>query len=299
MKGCALDDGLLISPLGVAYWAMRTLTLIAILFIPPLVGLLLTQSTPAYSVEPLSGPEIGQSWWTGSSDSASTDKTTSHERHANIDIPIPTAIGVTMPFATFRYIDRDSSKSPRYDADQQVGIGLMHHSAEGDPAWRFDAARGGVWAAAPSLWTRAIVNLAKPFSWIKPRPSDTVFSWLGVNILQKRGNKNLIIPEFAWIREGADGLAVDLIAPRHFLIGFRNSRFGLMAGAEQSLISYSTSAGEEQTADWTIRRLTRIKFLAALSDEFFASISALKPYGQGSDHKAVGAEVSLRWNPNP
>jgi hypothetical protein len=204
-----------------------------------------------------------------------------------------------MPFATIRYRDLDSSAAPRYQADQLVGLGLMHHSTEGDPAWRLDVARGGTWSTSPSLWTRAIFNIAKPFGWIKPRPSDTVFSWFGVNTIHKNATKTLIIPELAWTREGADGLAVDLVAPRHLHIGLRKSRFGVMAGIEQSLTSYSTSSGEEQTAGWTLRRLTRIKCLAALSNEFLATVSALKPWGAGSDSKAVGAEVSLQWNPNP
>jgi len=264
-----------------------------------LTGFLSTPCAIGYAVEPLSGPEIGQSWWTASHGSDASKQDTAYERYANFDVPIPTAVLSAMPFATFRYIDLNAPQSPRYQADQRIGLGLLHHAAEGDPAWRLDVIRGGTWTSTPSFWARAIVNLAKPYAWLKPRPSDTVFSWLGINTVHKNGARALMIPEFAWTREGADGIAVDLVAPKHFLIGIRGSRFGLMAGAEQSLISYSTTTGEEQSGDWLIQRTARVTLLANLSDEFLASISALKSMSTGSDRAATGAEVSLRWNPNP
>ena len=262
-------------------------------------GLCLLASTKALSVEVLQGPVLGETIWTTNSEQSPKDSVVVKEHFANIDVPIPLALPMGMPFATIRYRDTTGFPNHRFTADQRVGLGLLHHSAEGDPAWRVDVSRSGLWAVQGTLWARAIVNLAKPYPWLKLRPSDSVYSWFGLHSISAVHKKTRWIPEFAWIRKDNSGLLLDFVAPEHLFLGYQGPVFGLVLGPEQNLHHWTTTGTTEKNDSWTIHQQLRAKASFRPFPSLICSASALREISQTLDIPATGAEVSIQWIPNP
>ena len=163
-------------------------------------GLAMSFASAAFSVEALHGPEFGETLWMMHSEQTPNDTVKHTERFANIDAPIPVPIPGGMPFATLRYRDNIGTGQRSFAADQRVGLGFLHHPAEGDPAWRAEVSRSGLWSVKGALWGRVIVNLLKPYPWLKLRPSDSMSSWFGIHGIATSKKNIRWIPEFAWIR---------------------------------------------------------------------------------------------------
>lgn len=262
-------------------------------------GLWLLVSTTAFSVESLHGPELGEALWMTTSKQTPSDTAVHKERFANIDIPVPLALPLGMPFATIQYRDTTGSPTRRFAADQRVGLGFLHHPGEGDPAWRVDVSRSGLWSVQGALWARLIVNLLKPYPWLKLRPSDTVNSWIGVHGIDTGHKKIRLIPEFAWISQDNRGLTIDLLAPQHLFLGYQGPIFGLVLGPEQSLRHWTTHRSDGNDDFWIVQQQLRAKASLALSPSFIFCISGLRAISQAVTKPAVGAELSMRWIPNP
>ena len=262
-------------------------------------GLAIWFTTAAFSVESLQGPEFGEALWVTHSEQTPNDTVTHTQRFANIDAPIPAPIPGAMPFATFRYHDNIGPGRRRFLADQRIGLGFLHHAAEGDPAWRVDVSRSGLWSVRGDLWARFIVNLVKPYPWFKLRASDAVSSWVGIHGIAN-GKKNIRwIPEFAWIRQDNNGLILDLLAPQHVFFGFRGPILGLLIGPEQTLHRWTARAHGENYDEWAVQQQFRAKVSVAVSPSFVFYTSALREISQSAKNPALGAEVSLQWIPNP
>ena len=282
-------------------WTQLLITAAIILFLQP--------GTTAAS-EPLRGPEVGGQLWravSSSSDSSSTNGSESNSlskkqlvknRFFNADIPLPVPLWIAMPFSTIRLRDRSVETTPAYFSDNKIGLGLLHHAAEGDPAWRLDVARGGPINATPSVRTRLIASLIKPFPWLRIRPSDNVYSWVGLNYVSRPDERALLIPEFAWYREGYEGLVIDLVAPKHLFFGFRNAKLGFLIGMEQDWVNWRTNDSSEKSS-WTIQRLARAKLILAPDSEYVFSGSLLHDMAFTNDVDNMGVEIALQWVPNP
>jgi len=270
------------------------------------------------AAEPLRGPEVTYAVWQQNSEPeltanqsglTSKNKSLTRQRTLNLDIPIPVAFWIAMPFMTVRYLDRTNAQV--FASEQKYGVGLLHHAAEGDPAWRLDVERVGAIQATPAHHTRFIVNLVKYLPSLRLRPSDTTFSWSGLNVFWKAGHKALIIPEVGWTRRGPDGLYVDLIVPKHAFLGFRGSILEITAGVEQALRHIKPLAKETSDA-WVIERQARLilgaKYVTADCGELIFGFSTIKGLahlakleghqtGSGKDYP-LGFEVSMQWVPN-
>lgn len=270
-----------------------------------------TQVTPAlYASEPLRGPESGLRWWLQKSSKAlpkdspvadftndSQPQIMKRDRFLDADIPIPMPLWVGMPFATLRIKDRIESTSSRYLSDHKIGIGLLHHAAEGDPSWRIELTRQGPINKRPSVLTRAITSLIKPFPWLRIRASDNIQSWVGVNYVSRQMAKELFIPEFAWIREGQDGFLIDLIAPKHLFLGLRSSRFGMAVGLEQDWEHWSANHQSTEKETWDLRRRTKLKLAVYPSHQVELNTSISRDIAGQQDQQELGVEVALKWSP--
>ena len=228
---------------------------------------------------------------------------------------MPVRFFFAMPFATIRY--NDLITDAEFVSDQRLGVGLIHHPAEGDPAWRLDAARVGTANEIPAVTGKFSINLVKLFPWLKLRPSDNVTSWAGVHYAhlpddQSPGplkNKSVWIPEFAWIRDSGDGLAVDIVAPRHMYLGIRGHFAAVMAGADQDIRRWAASDAASRArlspkeninhpvSSWRMERDWRLKFLVFPSDDLRISASIARD--MDPDYNRAGTELSIMWIPNP
>jgi hypothetical protein len=264
-----------------------------------LAGLCVFISCTAYSTEPLHGPEVGDTVWSEKSLSTASHSGVVNERFASLDVPIPAALPIGMPFATLRYRDRTSPDTPHFSVDQHLGVGLIHHPGEGDPAWRLDVEHVGLWSVEGVSWTRFIVNLVKPYPWLKLSPSDTVSSWIGLHAI-KSGNKPVWwIPEFAWSRQDHNGVVIDLIAPKHIFFGYRGPVFGLLLGAEQSLLRWARADTNVGGEEWSFERQFRAKLVASPLPSVVFSASLLRRIDQLKDDPGLGVGLSAQWIPNP
>jgi hypothetical protein len=254
----------------------------------------------ARAIEPLRGPEIGQDWRRNpdpNDDEELYGK--SIERRADADIPVPMAIGASMPFLTVRYRDHVRPHlDPAFVSDQKFGLGLLHHAAEGDPEWRLDVARVGSMASQPAVWGRALFNIGKSFPWLKLDHSDELTSWIGLNAVADDRRKTLWFPEMAWIRVARDGTVIDLAAPGRFFLGLRGTVFGVFAGAEQQLLRWTNAHKSAQSTRWLLRRESVLKIEWYLRDEYKLTMRLARELSQTSDTAATAAGVSLMWIPN-
>lgn len=271
-----------------------------------------------FGAEPLKGPEFAHTTWLQKSEgtenstaSAKNEKKISTIRHRRLtsDLPIPLALWVAMPFVSLKL--EDFFVAGRYLVDQSVGLGLLHHAAEGDPAWRVEFYRVGAWTTRPVTRSRALFNLVKYFPAFRLRPSDTTFSWLGLNSLTLSNGKTIFIPELAWTRDGPDGLSVDLNLPQHFFLGYKGPTLGMLLGVEQHLRMLQETIGRN-ALDCFISRHARFKLIINIQTENAGTFSLgasllqeLESMSLSSDDKplipskhSLGGELSLRWTPN-
>lgn len=270
------------------------------------------------AAEPLRGPEVTYTVWQHNSEPKVTgnqsgpkskNKSLTHQRTLNLDIPIPVPLWIAMPFMTTRYLDRTNEKG--FGSDQKYGVGLLHHAAEGDPAWRAELERLGSIPSRPAHHSRFIVNLVKYIPSLRLRPSDTTFSWTGFNVFWKPHHKTLLVPEVGWTRSGPDGLYVDLVLPKHALLGFRGNVFEITTGVEQELRQIQAVAVE--TSDgWFIERQARLtiglKYLTAEHGDVLFSFSALRglselakiegQQAQTGVDQLLGLQLAVQWVPN-
>ena len=271
-----------------------------------------------YAAEPLRGPEASFMWWRENlkiaAAEASHTETDNYkavsQRTLSVDIPVPIALWVAMPFFTIRYADRNSSTG--FVSDQRYGIGMLHHAAEGDPAWRLDFSRIGTLRGKAATRSRLILNLVKPFPRLRLRPSDTTFSWIAINALSMPGKKPLWIPEIAWSRKGSDGLIVDLLAPEHLYLGYRGDTAGVIAGVAQTLRNWRRSE-TPSAGDWEFERIAKLTLTFANNSdqvgEILVGLGALKNLdttktpsknaSTGIVNSTLGTELTLSWIPNP
>lgn len=267
------------------------------------------------AAEPLRGPEVTSAVWQQNSgpEAASSqtvkNKFLTHQRSLYLDIPIPLALRVAMPFLTTRYLDRNDQRG--FGSDQRYGMGLLHHAAEGDPAWRLDFERLGPITARPAHHSRLIINLVKYFTSLRLRPSDTTFSWTGLNVFGKPGHKTLIVPELGWTRSGPDGLYVDLVLPKQAVLGYRGPVFAFTAGVRQDLRAIQAN-DVKATHQWVVERQAKLtlgaKYATVDYGEMLFSFSTLKALSQlatiekqespAAQSPAAGLEVSMQWVPN-
>jgi hypothetical protein len=253
-----------------------------------------------YAIEPLRGPEVGQDWRRNpDADDEREPYGKSIERTLSADVPIPVAIGASMPFVTLRYRDHVRAHlEPTFVSDQKYGLGLLHHADEGDPAWRIEAIRVGSAASTPGLWGRVILNLGKAYPWLKLDHTDDLTAWIGINAVGDDRRKALWFPEFAWIRVARDGTVIDLAAPGRFFLGLRGSVFGILAGAEQQLIRWTDSHKNPAMTTWFLRRESVLKMEWYLRDEFKLTLRLARELNQTSAVAATSAGVFLMWVPN-
>lgn len=249
------------------------------------------------AAEPLRGPELKFQGWTEKDNENSDAPRWARERSFNADIPIPVPLWIAMPYATLRLSDRETAGDPHYLSDHKLGLGLLHHAAEGDPAWRLDIIRGGPPNSRPSLRSRFIASLIKPFPWLRIRPSDNVVSWLGLNYLTRPSATSLVIPELAWYRKGSEGFVIDLLAPKHFFMGVSGQMFGIHAGVEQDWSHWEPQGTSNMEAQWTLQRLARLKMTVSAVTEWILSTSLLYSLDLPSSHKKWGGELAIQWNP--
>ncbi len=275
-------------------------------------------STRLSASEPLRGPELGwTSWRNISEDTPSTGANASQrserierERRLIVDVPIPVALWMTMPFLTVRY--EDHMAVDFFRADQRFGIGLLHHAAEGEPAWRIDLNRIGTWNHKPAIHARTLFNLVKAAPALRLRPSDTTYSWVGINVLKlPESGKTLFIPELAWSRLGNDGLAIDIMVPQHIYLGYRRRVFGVMTGVQQFYRLWQLTDGKGSD-DGVFQSRAKISFLYTLSTESSGSYLLTSSLLQDMESKLIttsneatsikrqrrGAEISIQWIPN-
>lgn len=271
-----------------------------------------------FGAEPLKGPEFAHTTWLqkskgteNSTDSVKNEKKSITIRHRRLtsDVPIPLALWVAMPFVSLNH--EEFFAEGRYLVDQRTGVGLLHHAAEGDPAWRVEFYRLGTWTTKPVTRSRALFNLVKYFPAFRLRPSDTTFSWLGLNSLTLSDGKTIFIPELAWTRDGPDGLSVDLNLPQHFFLGYKGPIFGMILGVEQQPRILQETIGRN-TLDCYISRRARFKLILNIQTEnsgvFSLGASVLEELESmrlTTDDKllvpnthSLGGELSLRWTPN-
>ena len=249
-------------------------------------------SSMAGAVEPLAGPVVGTRRWRTTTADVNTYHVTD-ERFIQADIPIPVRAGMSMPFATLRYLDNIDDNSRTLARDQRLGIGFLHHSSEGDPAWRIDIARLGQFDAKPAAVTRLTANLLKPLPWLRLRPSDYARSWAGIYYVNRFSKAPLIIPEISWYRLGADGLLIDLQAPKQFLIGLENESLSFKFGTTQEWLNL-TSKGIDS---WILRRYASAIFSVNPTPKFTVTTSLHHDLKSTEFSDSIGAEISLRWNP--
>lgn len=275
-------------------------------------------STRLLASEPLRGPELGWTSWRNTSEvTPATGANVSQrierlerERRLVVDAPIPVALWMTMPFLTIRY--EDQMAADIFRADQRIGVGLLHHAAEGEPAWRIDLSRIGTWNHKPGIHARTLFNLVKAAPALRLRPSDTTYSWVGINVLKlPASGKTLFIPELAWSRLGTDGLAIDIMIPQHIYLGYRGRVFGVMTGVQQyyRLWQLTDDRGGD---DGAFESRAKISFLYTLSTESSGSYLLTSSLLQDMESKLIttsnetttikhqrrGAEISIQWIPN-
>jgi hypothetical protein len=275
-------------------------------------------STRLSASEPLRGPELGWTSWrnisevtpaTGANVSQRIERL-ERERRLVVDAPIPVALWMTMPFVTVRY--EDQMAADIFRADQRFGFGLLHHAAEGEPAWRIDLSRIGTWNHKPAIHARTLFNLVKAAPALRLRPSDTTYSWVGINVLKlPASGKTLFIPELAWSRLGTDGLAIDIMIPQHIYLGYSGRVFGVMTGVQQfyRLWQLTDGGGDD---DGTFESRAKISLLYTLSTESSGSYLLTSSLLQDMESKLInasnkatsikrqrrGAEISIQWIPN-
>jgi hypothetical protein len=245
------------------------------------------------AVEPLAGPAVGARWWKERPRGAST-QTESRERLFDADIPVPISAVVGMPFLTVRYRDHAQIGGSETLRDERYGGGLMHHAAEGEPAWRFDMVRLGGFTHRPSTHTRIIGNLSKRYPWLKLRPSDELSSWIGLHVIHRTHQRPLMIPELSWQRIGVDGLIINVVAPRHAYVGLKSRMITFTVGAEQEWQHWHNGAAVEQ---WTLQRTARLNLAWTLLTQWTITTSILHDLRSETLSERLGAELTLRWNP--
>ena len=275
-------------------------------------------ATKLSAAEALRGPQVGWATWRmdhsqqedQSPDQTRRNSSPEQQRHLYLDIPIPVALWLAMPFATVRY--EDQLVSGNFRSDPRYGIGLLHHAAEGDPAWRLDLTRIGPWNKQPSINARYLFNLVKTMPALRLRPSDTTYSWLGVNVLKLPvSGRTLLIPEIAWSRIGTDGLAIDILAPQHIYLGYRGRVFGVMAGVQQlyRLWQFNDRRTTDDGVFETRAKLsTFFAFATEFSGSYLVTTSVLEEINSRpantSNHPDLpnrhqrGLELSVQWIPN-
>jgi hypothetical protein len=265
------------------------------------VLLLLVSVRSAMAIEPLRGPEVGQDWRRNPDEN--DDQETpgkSRERYLKADIPIPMALGPGMPFLTMRYRDHvNTDQLPTFVSDQKIGVGMLHHAAEGDPAWRAEVSRVGSFSSQPATWSRCLFNLAKTYPSLKLEAADELASWIGVNAVSDDRGKTLWFPEFAWIRAAHDGTVIDFAAPGRFFIGLRGTVFGVFAGAEQQLLRWTDSHKSNQTTRWILRRESALKIQWFIRDEYTLTARIAREMNKTSNLDETSAGISMQWIPNP
>lgn len=215
-----------------------------------------------------------------------------------------------MPFFTLRYDDQLATNV--FKTDQRFGVGLLHHAAEGEPAWRLDITRIGNWAHKPGLHARSQFNLLKSIPGLRLRPSDTAYSWLGLSALKlPNSGKTIFIPELAWSRLGTDGLAIDILAPQHIYLGYRGKVLGFMTGVQQLYRLWQTS-DRRSTNDGVFQTRAKISLLytheteasgnyvltSTLMEEIAFNMISTSESSSTDNGRRRGAEISIQWIPN-
>lgn len=278
-------------------------------------GIVLSFST--HAAEPLSGPVVGQTWWKveGPNNSYSSNSSTSNthtaiikQRQLALDIPVPVNLAIAMPFVLLRHMDRSTTWIPRYSDSQELALGLLHHPAEGEPAWRVEASRLGAFRNSPLLKIRTIGSLSKPFPGLKLRPSDSLFSWIGFSYFSGKNYRSQLIPEIAWKRIGQDGLLIDFHVPKHFFLGFKFPKFGVTLGAEQDIKplhlqpldpTLNTPIGQNELMKFRIERFMRLQGVLNPAETCIVNFSVIRSLQPGMESAPMGLEIAAQWVPNP
>ncbi len=272
----------------------QTLRLLGTRLEPVFLAFCLGMASFATAAEPLAGPIVGSRWWKIPREAGNPNDVQTQERLIEADIPVPIKAGIAMPFLTLRYRERRAPKSANLSQDQRFGVGFLHHAAEGDPAWRADFIRFGRTDLSPSFNSRLIANLIKPFPWMKLRPSDNILSWVGINYLTRSHSRPLIIPELSWYRQGAEGLIIDINAPRHFHVGLNAGLFTFKVGAEQEWLHWQNENTEDS---WILRRLSRVSLAFTPTPNWMLTSGVLHDLKSENIRENIGIEISLRWIP--
>lgn len=275
-------------------------------------------SCPLPAAEPLQGPEVRWSIWNIADaggqpnlpGNTSAQAKITKRRSLTIDAPIPIALWQTMPFLKTEYADQLSGSV--FQAEQRLGIGLLHHAAEGEPAWRFELIRLGLWGHQPGTQGRYIFNLVKYFPMLRLRPSDSTYSWLGLNTIRlPKSGEVVVIPELAWSRLGTDGLWIDLQLPQQINFGYRGKNLGLVGGVQQHYRLWQPTH-RSIIDDGSLERLAKVTLLIAIPTNDYGHYLISSSIMETLDRFAVdknnksdvsryakrGAELSLKWVPN-
>lgn len=275
-------------------------------------------SCPLAAAEPLQGPEFRWSIWNNdhpggqpnSSGDTSTHVKVTKRRSVSIDAPIPIALWQTMPFLKTEYGDQLSDSV--FQAEQRLGFGLLHHAAEGEPAWRFELIRLGLWGHQPGIQGRYIFNLVKYFPTLRLRPSDLTYSWLGLNTIRlPKSGTVLVIPELVWSRLGTDGLWIDLQLPQQINFGYRGRNLGLVVGVQQHYRLWQLTH-RSMIDDGSLERLAKVTLMITIPTNdyghYLISSSIMETLDRfavdknnnsdGTRYAKRGAELSLKWVPN-
>lgn len=273
---------------------------------------------PLLAAEPLQGPEVSWSIWNNDHagaqpnlpDNSSTQAKVTKRRTLSIDVPIPIALWQTMPFLKTEYGDQLSGNV--FQAEQRLGFGLLHHAAEGEPAWRIELIRLGLWGHQPGIQGRYIFNLVKYLPMLRLRPSDMTYSWLGLNTIRlPKSGELLVIPELAWSRLGTDGLWIDLKLPQHINFGYRGRNLGLVGGVQQHYRLWQLTH-RSMIDDGSFERLVKITLLITIPTNdyghYLIGSSILETFdrfavdknnkSEAGRYAKRGAELSLKWVPN-
>jgi hypothetical protein len=179
-----------------------------------------------------------------------TEAVTFGEFRAEAPVPVPIFQTLPLVHASSKAMTLQTDLEPRLIKNQIIGVGLLHHAQEGAPVWKYQLGRWSNQTDQPALWQRLDLNLDKLFPLLRPKNSDQANSWFALNVTSSSLSHH-VWPEFGWIWFTDDGPSIDIKAPEHILLGWKEGYWHAFAGYHQMLF---TDYHSSETENWGTSR---------------------------------------------
>ncbi|MCX6116887.1 MAG: hypothetical protein NT027_05055 [Proteobacteria bacterium] len=220
--------------------------------------------------------------------SANDDQIKQTSTDFGLEIPIPLAAGVAMPFVSAKQTTRQTNQFKR---SQQFELGMLHHAAEGAPLWK---ASLGYWRdhnLHEAAITNLSLNLEKLFPVLRPNNSDRLDSWIRLEGIHATSDSYLPVPELGWTWRSTQGAVFDFIFPRRIMIGYHEDEWTGLIGYQEDNFYELRDSTKKTMKNSKMKRIVfeaQRNIVESLSMHFSAGITS---------KSSPSISAGMKWQP--